>query len=299
MRSSALALPASHAIGQRRRTLNQLRGGVVYYAGVAIVSLFFMGPFIWTVLSSLKDASEIATFPPTFMPKVLHFENYIYAWTKVPFLNFYINSLTVTGLAVVGQTTSATLVAYGFARFRFPLRGFFFMLVLATLMVPWEVTIVPSFLLFRALGWLDTLTPLIVPHWFGGGPFFIFLMRQFFLTRPRDFDEAAKIDGANSLQVLWHVLIPLCRPAITSVAIFSFLFHWNAFIEPLIFLNSPEKFTISLGMRYFQTIPMEAGEPKDHLLMAGTIIMIVPCVLLFFFAQRYFVRGIVLSGLKG
>src|SRR5216684_3794437 len=278
MRSSALVLPASQLVRQRARTLVQVRGGAVWYIGVGIVSVFFMGPFIWTVLSSLKDASEISTFPPTFMPKVLHFENYVYAWTKVPFLNFYINSITVTGLAVVGQTASATLVAYGFARFRFPLRSFFFMLVLATLMVPWEVTIVPSFLLFRALGWLDTLTPLIVPHWFGGGPFFIFLMRQFFLTIPRDFDEAAKIDGANSLQFLWH---------------------WNAFIEPLIFLNSPEKFTISLGMRYFQTIPMEAGEPKDHLLMAGTIIMIVPCVMLFFFAQRYFVRGIVLSGLKG
>src|SRR5438128_2361936 len=299
MRSSALALPTTQLARQRARTLVQVRSGAVYYVGVAIVSLFFMGPFIWTVLSSLKDASEITTFPPTFFPKVLHFENYAYAWTKVPFLNFYINSLTVTGLAVVGQTASATLVAYGFARFRFPLKNVFFMLVLATLMVPWEVTIVPSFLLFRFLGWLDTLTPLIVPHWFGGGPFFIFLMRQFFLTIPRDFDEAAKIDGAGSLRVLWEILVPLCRPAITTVAIFSFLFHWNAFIEPLIFLNTPEKFTISLGLRYFQTSPMEAGEPKEHLLMAGTIITAAPCVLLFFAAQRYFVRGIVLSGLKG
>src|SRR6266511_4053539 len=234
------------------------------------------------------------TYPQTFLPKAARFENYFYAWTKVPFVNFYANSIIVTGLSVVGQTASATLVAYGFARFRFPFRNALFMLVLATLMVPWEVTIVPSFLLFRTLGWLDTLTPLIVPHWFGGGPFFIFLMRQFFMTIPRDFDEAAKIDGANSFQILWQVLVPLCRPAITSVAIFSFLFHWNAFIEPLIFLNSPEKFTISLGMRYFQTIPMEAGEPKDHLLMSGTIIMIVPCVILFFAAQRYFVLCIML-----
>lgn len=299
MRSSTLVLHTGQSVRQRSRALIRVRSGALYYAGVAIVSVFFMGPFIWTVLSSLKDASEITTFPPTLFPKVLHFENYLYAWTKVPFLNFYVNSIVVTGLAVLGQTASATLVAYGFARFRFPLRNVFFMLVLATLMVPWEVTIVPSFVLYRFLGWLDTLTPLIAPHWFGGGPFFIFLMRQFFMTIPRDYDEAAKIDGANSLQILWHVLVPLCRPAITSVAIFSFLFHWNAFIEPLIFLNSPEKFTISLGLRYFQTIPMEAGEPKDHLLMAGTIIMIVPCVLLFFVAQRYFVRGIVLSGLKG
>ncbi|HZQ97832.1 MAG TPA: carbohydrate ABC transporter permease [Chloroflexota bacterium] len=295
MAASAVALPALRST----RALRTLRRGVVFYLGVGLLTVFFFGPFLWTVLSSLKEASEITTFPPTLFPKVPHFENYPYTWNKVPFLRFYMNSAVVTGLAMLGQTTTATLVAYGFARFRFPLKGFFFMLVMSTLMVPWEVTIVPSFLLFKFLGWLDTLAPLIVPHWFGGGPFFIFLMRQFFLTIPRDFDEAAKIDGAGSFRVLWEILVPLCRPAITTVAIFSFLFHWNAFIEPLIFLNTPEKFTISLGLRYFQTSPMEAGEPKDHLLMAGTVIMAAPCVLLFFAAQRYFVKGIVLSGLKG
>ncbi len=271
MAASAVALPALRST----RALRTLRRGVVFYLGVGLLTVFFFGPFLWTVLSSLKEASEITTFPPTLFPKVPHFENYPYTWNKVPFLRFYMNSAVVTGLAMLGQTTTATLVAYGFAR------------------------IVPSFLLFKFLGWLDTLAPLIVPHWFGGGPFFIFLMRQFFLTIPRDFDEAAKIDGAGSFRVLWEILVPLCRPAITTVAIFSFLFHWNAFIEPLIFLNTPEKFTISLGLRYFQTSPMEAGEPKDHLLMAGTVIMAAPCVLLFFAAQRYFVKGIVLSGLKG
>jgi multiple sugar transport system permease protein len=299
MAGSAAALPARPSALARSRRSARLRGGLVFYGLVALLSVFFMGPFIWTLLSSLKDAHEIVTFPPTLFPERLRFENYPYAWNKVPFLRFYINSTIVTGLSMLGQTLTATVVAYGFARFRFPLRGFFFMLVLSTLMIPWEVTIVPSFLLFKWLGWLDTLAPLIVPHWFGGGPFFIFLLRQFFLTIPRDFDEAAKIDGASSLRVLWDILIPLCRPAITTVAIFSFLFHWNAFIEPLIFLNSPEKFTISLGLRYFQTTPMEAGEPKEHLLMAGTVIMAVPCVALFFAAQRHFVRGIVLSGLKG
>jgi multiple sugar transport system permease protein len=298
MQSEALALPRS-TIRHRGKRLSQIRNAVIFYVFVSILSVFFMGPFIWTVISSLKDASEIATFPPTFLPKTWRWYNYPDAWSRVPFLNFYINSILVTGLATFGQTVSATLVAYGFARFRFPLKGPLFLLVLSTLMVPWEVTIVPSFLLFRTLGWLDTLTPLIVPHWFGGGPFFIFLLRQFFLTIPRDYDEAAKIDGANSLQVLWEILVPLCRPAITTVAIFAALFHWNAFIEPLIFLNTPEKFTISLGLRYFQTAPLDAGEPKEHLLMAGTVIMIVPCVLLFFAAQRYFVKGIVLSGLKG
>jgi multiple sugar transport system permease protein len=297
--AGSVALAGQHATARRARALARLRRGFVFYLGVAVLSFFFFGPFVWTVVSSLKDSHEIVTFPPTLFPERLRFENYPYAWNKVPFLRFYVNSTIVTGLAMLGQTATATLVAYGFARFRFPFKSFFFMLVLSTLMVPWEVTIVPSFLLFKWLGWLDTLWPLIVPHWFGGGPFFIFLLRQFFMTIPRDYDEAARIDGASSIRVLWEILVPLCRPAITTVAIFSFLFHWNAFIEPLIFLNTPEKFTISLGLRYFQTSPMEAGEPKEHLLMAGTIIMAAPCVLLFFAAQRYFVKGIVLSGLKG
>jgi multiple sugar transport system permease protein len=190
-------------------------------------------------------------------------------------------------------------VAYGFGRFRFPGRDMLFMLVLATLIVPWEVTIVPSFLLFRELGMLDTLTPLWLPSWFGGGAFYIFLLRQFFLSLPREFDEAARIDGANSFQTLVMVLLPLMRPAMITVAILSFLQHWNEFIQPLIYLNTPTNFTVSLGLRYFQTAPTDGSEPKEHLLMAGTVIGSIPCVLLFFAAQRYFVRGVVMSGLKG
>jgi multiple sugar transport system permease protein len=287
------------SVATRRRLLSRLGGGLVFYVVALILSVFFMGPFVWTLLSSLKSPQEIITYPPTLFPEVWRFSNYARAWTMVPFLSFYTNSVIVTVLAVVGQTFSATLVAYGFARFRFPGRGVLFALVLATLIVPWEVTIVPSFLLFKWLGWLDSLWPLIVPHWFGGGPFFIFLLRQFFLTIPREFDEAAKIDGANSFRILWEILAPLCRPALTTVAIFAFLNHWNEFIQPLIFLNSPDKFTVSLGLRYFQSTPGDPGEPKEHLLMAGTVIGAVPCVVLFFAAQRYFVRGIVLSGLKG
>ncbi len=172
---------------------------------------------------------------------------------RLPFLTFYLNSALVTVLAVTGQLVSATLVAYGFARFRFPFRGALFMLVIATLIVPWEVTIVPSFILYRWLGWLDSLKPLIVPFWFGGSPLYIFLLRQFFMGIPREFDEAAEIDGASSLRILTQILVPLSVPALTTVAIFSFLQHWNEFIQPLIFLNSPEHFTVSLGLRYFQT----------------------------------------------
>jgi ABC-type glycerol-3-phosphate transport system permease component len=283
----------------RSRAWMRLRGGLGFYSMALLLTVFFFGPFLWTILSSLKSPQEIVTFPPTFLPEEWRWGNYARTWTMVPFLTFYTNSIIVTGLAVVGQVISATLVAYGFARFRFPGRDWLFMVVLATLIVPWEVTIVPSFLLFRELGWLDTLFPLWVPSWFGGGAFYIFLMRQFFLTIPREFDEAAKIDGANSFQTLWQVLLPLLRPAATTVAILSFLQHWNEFIQPLIYLNTPTNFTVSLGLRYFQTSPMDPGEPREHLLMAGTVIGIIPCIVLFFAAQRYFVRGIVMSGLKG
>jgi multiple sugar transport system permease protein len=273
--------------------------GVVFYVVSLILTVFFLGPFIWTIISSLKAASEITTYPPIFVPAVLHFDNYARAWTKVPFLNFYINSLTVTILAVTGQVLSATLVAYGFARFQFPFRNALFLLVIATLIVPWEVTIIPSFLLYKWLGWLDTLKPLIVPWWFGGSPLYIFLLRQFFMSIPRDLDEAAEMDGANSFRVLWQILVPLVIPAVTTVAIFSFLQHWNEFIQPLIYLNTDTNYTVSLGLRLFQTSPADPGEPKDHLMMAAAVIASAPCIVLFFAAQRFFVRGIVMSGIKG
>lgn len=274
-------------------------GRLWLYVIAFIAAAFFTGPFLWTVLSSLKDAKEIVTFPPTFFPSVPQWSNYPNAWRRVPFALWYRNTTFVVAVAVTGEVLTSTLVAYGFARFSFRFRQVLFMLVLSTLMIPGEVTMIPSFLIFKFLGWLDTLRPLTIPSWFGGGAFYIFLMRQFFMTIPLDFDEAASIDGAGTFRVLWQVLMPLCKPALTTVAIFSFLGHWNEFFAPLIYLNTPEKFTISLGLRHFQTIPMDPGEPKEHLLMAGTIIMAAPCVVLFFIAQRYFVQGVVMSGIKG
>ena len=299
MADQAATLPRSATAGFNSRSFARGRSAIIFYAVACVLTLFFLGPFLWTVISSLKAPSEITTYPPVFVPERLRFENYARAWAKVPFLTFYVNSVIVTGLAVTGQIISATLVAYGFARFQFPFRNALFMLVIATLIIPWEVTIVPSFLLYKFLGWLDTLKPLIVPSWFGGSPLYIFLLRQFFMTIPRDLDEAAQMDGANSFRVLWQILVPLCLPAITTVAIFSFLQHWNEFIQPLIFLNSQDNFTVSLGLRLFQTSPADPGEPKEHLLMAAAVIASLPCILLFFSAQRFFVRGIVMSGIKG
>ncbi len=299
MANSAATLTRAQSASRGGARPSRTRAGVVFYVVATILTLFFMGPFVWTVISSLKAPFEITTYPPIFIPERLLFENYARAWTKVPFLTFYINSLIVTVLAVTGQVLSATLVAYGFSRFQFPFRNTLFMLVIATLIVPWEITIVPSFLLYRSLGWLDTLKPLIVPFWFGGAPLYIFLLRQFFMGIPREFDEAAECDGASSFRILWQILVPLCVPAITTVAIFSFLQHWNEFIQPLIFLNTAENYTVSLGLRFFQTTPAEPGEPKEHLLMAAAVIASIPCILLFFAAQRFFVRGIVMSGIKG
>jgi multiple sugar transport system permease protein len=196
---------------------------------------------------------------------------------------------------MVGQTLTATLVAYGFARFRFPFKNFFFMLVLSTLMVPWEVTIVPSFLLFKLLGWLDTLAPLIVPHWFGGGPFFIFLLRQFFLTLPRDLDDAARIDGCTTWGILYRILLPLSKPALAAVAIFAFIRNWNNFLYPLIYLNDMEKYTLQLGLNMYR------GQyyTEFHLMMAVALLVLVPVIVVFFVAQKYFIQGIALTGLKG
>ncbi|NJN83396.1 MAG: carbohydrate ABC transporter permease [Caldilineaceae bacterium] len=173
------------------------------------------------------------------------------------------------------------------------------MIVLGTMMLPWQVTIVPTFLLFRYFGWINTFLPLIVPSYFGGGAFFIFLLRQFFMTIPRDLDEAAKLDGASSVRIFWNIILPLSKAALATVAIFSFIGHWNEFIGPLIFLNSPDKFTLSIGLRYFTANPFESDEPREAILMAASIIVALPTLLLFFMAQKYFVRGIVTTGLKG
>jgi multiple sugar transport system permease protein len=272
--------------------------GFLLYLVAIVCSVLFMGPFFWTVSSSLKDVAEIYAFPPLWLPAQPRWSNYAEAWTYVPFGLFLLNSVTVSAFSVLGETATAALVAYGFARGQFAGRNALFVLVLSTMLLPWEVTIVPRFLLFKQLGWLDTLNPLIIPSVLGGGAFYIFLLRQFFLTIPRDFDEAAEIDGANSLQILTQVLLPLIKPALTTVAIFSFLEHWNDFIGPLMYLNTPSRFTIALGLRYFQTIPM-AGQPREHLLMAAALMMSLPSVVLFFAAQRYFVRGLVMSGIKG
>jgi ABC-type glycerol-3-phosphate transport system permease component len=232
------------------------------------------------------------------LPEVPQWSNYVAVWTQVPFARFLLNTVIITVVSLIGQVVTATLVAYGFARFKFPGRDALFMLVLATLILPEEVTLIPRFILFRILGWLDSFLPLTVPSYFGGGAFSIFLLRQFILTLPVELDEAAELDGAGTFRVLWNVLVPLMKPALATVAIFSFLGNWNSFIDPLIYLRSTEKYTLQLGLRFFQQAAETGGAPREPFMMAASLMVAAPCIALFFVAQRYFVRGIVMSGLK-
>ena len=282
----------------RRRTGSIIRQVVLYALAIA-ASILFVLPFLWTIGTSLKPINELYMYPPTFVPENPRWTNYKDVFTLAPFGRFLVNSAIVTLLAVVGQTVSAAAVAFGFSRFRFPGRNILFGIVLATMMLPWHVTIVPTFLLFRELGWLNTLLPLIVPSFFGGGAFYIFLLRQFFLTIPRDLDEAAYMDGASSWRVFWSIVMPLSKTALATAAIFSFIEHWNEFIGPLIFLNSERWYTVSIGLRYFIAEPFVGDEPREALLMAASLIVALPPLLIFFLAQKYFVQGIATTGSKG
>jgi multiple sugar transport system permease protein len=290
-------LPARPAATPARR---HPAAALVTHLALAAGALLFCFPFLWTVATSLKTGQETQQLPPTFLPEVPQWLNYAHVWTTQPVARWLGNSALVVVAAVPGAVLTSLLVAYAFARYRFPGRDALFLVVLSTLMLPEEVVLIPQYIIYQQyFGWIDTFWPLIVPAWAGGGALSIFLMRQFLLAIPRELDEAARIDGANALQILLLVLTPLCRPALATVAILQFLKHWNDFLGPFIFLSSPERFTMSLGLRFFQTIPETVGAPKEHLLMAATVIMALPAVALFFAAQRHFVRGIVMSGIKG
>lgn len=242
---------------------------------------------------------EVAAYPPKLFPTVVQWRNYQQVWTAVPFGSWVLNSLLVSVVGTLGAVLSSTVVAFSFARFRYPGRNVLFLIVLSTLMLPVEVTLIPQYLLFRELKWLDTLLPLIVPEFLGGGAFNIFLMRQFLMGIPRDLDEAAYMDGAQSWQILWHIMMPLAKPALATIAVISIINHWNEFLQPLIYLNTVENYTLAVGIRFFQLAGIPNVLTMNHLLLAAAVIMTIPIVILFFMAQNYFVRGIVMSGIKG
>lgn len=258
-------------------------------------SALFSIPFLWTLSTALKRPQDVFKVPPQWVPHPVAWDNFARAWTVLPFTTFVKNTLFIAIVATIAQVTTASLVAYGFARFRFRGRDLLFYLLLSTMMLPAQVTMIPVFLIWRQLHLIDTFYPLIVPSFFGGGAFSIFLLRQFFRSVPRDMDEAAMIDGASYLQIWWSVLLPMARPALVTVTLFSFLGHWDDFIGPLIYLNSPEKYTVSIGLRMFQ----DSFGTSLELLMAASVIHILPTILLFFMAQKHFIKGVNLSGLGG
>ncbi|MCL5947060.1 MAG: carbohydrate ABC transporter permease [Chloroflexi bacterium] len=268
---------------------------VLAYAVLTGCALGMALPFLWLLSTSLKVEGTEFVFPPQWLPQPVRWQNYPDALHVVPYLAYARNTLVITVAATTGTLVTASLAAFGFARVRFPGRNLLFILLLSTLMLPDAVTLVPKYILFSRLHWINTYLPLTVPAWFGGGAFNVFLLRQFFMTVPYDLDEAARIDGAGNFRIYWSVLLPLSKPALSAVAIFSIQYNWNDFLNPLIYLNQQQYFTLALGLQFFQS---EYGT-QWTLMMAAAVMMILPMVVLFFAAQRFFIQGIQLTGLAG
>jgi ABC-type glycerol-3-phosphate transport system permease component len=262
-----------------------------------MLGIVLMLPFYWAVIGSLKQVTEVRQIPLVWWPAVPQWGNFLSVWQTQFFPNWVMNSVFLTVVATTGTVASSSLAGYAFARFRFPGRGLLFTITLATLMLPAYVLLIPNYMLFWKLGWLNTYLPLTVPFWFGSA-FFIFLFRQFFMTIPMELDEAAKIDGASPPRIFWSIMMPLSAPVFATAAIIEGIARWNDFLRPLIILNQPQNFPLSVGLRYFWVNPGDAL-PKDHLLMAASVIMTLPVIILFFIGQRSFVRGVVMSGIKG
>ena len=262
-----------------------------------LLGIVLMLPFYWAVISSLKQGTEVREIPLVWWPKVAQWSNYADVWSVRFFPVWVWNSIFLTVVATTGTVLSSSLAGYAFARFRFPGKNLLFTITLATLLLPAYVLLIPNFMLFWKLGWLNTYLPLTVPFWFGQA-FVIFLFRQFFMTIPIELDEAARIDGASYPRIFWSIIMPLSAPAFATAAIIEGINQWNSFLRPLIVLNQPETYPLSVGLRYFVVNPGD-NLPKDHLLMAAAVIMTIPVIVIFFIGQRAFVRGVVMSGIKG
>lgn len=280
-----------------RRPKRSNAGLIATYILLTIGGLIFAFPLFWTVSSSLQTWQELRSFTPHFLPAVPQWGNYTRVLEVVPFARWMGNSFLLVAITIPGTVITASLTAYAFARFDFFGKNVWFILMLGTMMIPTQVTLIPQFIFFFKLKLMNTYVPLTIGAWLGGGAFFIFLLRQFIMSIPRDLDEAAVIDGASPIKVLWSVLMPLMKPALTAVAILEFIAVWNEFFAPFIYLTRIELFPAAVGMRVFQSMP-ESTEPREHLLMAAAATMTLPVILLFIVAQRYFIQGVVLSGLK-
>lgn len=264
------------------------------YGILTLCGIIIMIPLYWTVSTALKELDQALAFPPIWIPNPVVFKNFVDAIKSMDFFRQLANTSIITGVGILAQLLSSSLAAYGFARFRFPGRNILFVIALSTMMLPFHILIIPRFIMFKSLGWLDTLLPLIVPGLFAEA-LYIFLMRQFLMSIPMEMDEAARIDGCGYLQTFFRIILPLAKPALGIIAVFVFLSRWKDFMGPLIYISSQKNYTLALGLNalrhdYFV---------EWNLLMAATTIVMVPPVVVFFIAQRYFIQGVVVTGIKG
>lgn len=279
----------------RRKPAQSNRIALIYLL-LAMSAVVFLLPLFWMITTSLKTQTEVYVFPPTFFPQTFRWQNFPEGWTyeSMQWTRWLLNTLAITTAVMVGTLLSASLCGYGFARISFPGRDIWFIMVLASIMLPNAVTLIPLFIGFHRVGWLDTFLPLTVPAFFGGGAFNIFLMRQFFKGLPLELEEAALMDGANRLRILWQIFIPLSRPAIATISVFTFQAVWNDYFGPLIFLTSQENYTLALGITFFKGL----YRTQIPYMMAMSFLMVIPMIVVFFFAQKLMIRGVVLSGIK-
>ncbi len=259
-----------------------------------LATALLTAPIAWMVLTSLKSPEQIAAAPYSWWPRPWCPENYVEAVRAIPFLRYLGNSVVLCLGSVAGTLISCSLVAYGFSRLRWPGRDWVFGLLIATMLLPWQVTMIPRFLVIRELGLYDSLWALVLPKFFGEA-FYIFLLRQFFLTIPQEMIDAARVDGCSELGVLWRVVLPLARPALATVALLETIAAWNDYGGPLLYLNDPKRFPLAYGLEQF----VSSHSSETHLLLAAAVLFTLPMALLFFFAQRAFVRGVTTTGIKG
>lgn len=278
-----------------RKKRREIIRKTVLYIIISIGGILAMLPFLWMLSTSLKDSSVVFQIPPQWIPERFAWENYPNAIKAIPFIRYTFNSAFITVMKMIGEVFTAALVAYGFARFRFPGRKVLFLILLATIMIPGEITLIPVFIMFKKIGWIDTFKPLIIPAYFGGSAVFIFFLRQYFASIPKELEEAARIDGCNSFQIFYKIFLPISKPALATIGIWSFQGSWNDLLGPLIYLNSLDKFTLQIGLTMYQSLnKVEWGQ-----LMAASLLVMLPVLILFFSAQKYFTEGIKLTGVKG
>jgi multiple sugar transport system permease protein len=281
---------------RRQKSIANIITYVLLGLGAAIVLV----PFLWMVRTSLTAESRLFIFPPQLIPNPVVWRNYIDAWNALPvsFTRFTANTIFITVLAMTAEIFTCSLVAYGFARFRFPGRNILFLLMLSTMMLPGIITLLPTFIIWRQLKLIDTYDPMTLGAWFAWGPAYIFLLRQFFMSIPKEIEEAARIDGANPFQIYWKIMLPLVKPALLAIAVLSFIGNWNNFMGPLIYLNSGEKYPLIMALKFFeQSLSKEA--PLFHFMMAMTTMISFPLLVIYFLMQRNFIEGITAGAVKG